>query len=228
MKVSDLTEVAFFVIMIKGLIGRKLDQTEFFTEQGKRLVVTRINTGPCFVLQLKTIDKDGYDAVQLGFEAYRKNKDPKTKTGIAKKAGLTETPRFLMEIPATKSQVGGQENAVKLGEKIMVDQVFEIGDTVKITGTTKGKGFQGVIKRWGFKGDSRTHGTKHTERAPGSIGSSATPSRVLKGKKMSGRMGGVQQTVGRLKVVAIDPELNILTVAGVVPGPKKGLLKIIK
>ena len=221
MKVSDLTEVAFFVIMIKGLIGRKLDQTEFFTEQGKRLVVTRINTGPCFVLPLKTADKDGYDAVQLGFEAYRKNKDPKTKTGIAKKAGLTETPRFLMEIK-------GSDNELKLGEKIMVDQVFEIGDTVKITGTTKGKGFQGVIKRWGFKGDSRTHGTKHTERAPGSIGSSATPSRVLKGKKMSGRMGGVQQTVGRLKVVAIDPELNILTVAGVVPGPKKGLLKIIK
>ena len=221
MKVSDLTEVAFFVIMIKGLIGRKLDQTEFFTEQGKRLVVTRINTGPCFVLQLKTADKDGYDAVQLGFEAYRKNKDPKTKTGIAKKAGLTETPRFLMEIK-------GSDNELKLGEKIIVDQVFEIGDTVKITGTTKGKGFQGVIKRWGFKGDSRTHGTKHTERAPGSIGSSATPSRVLKGKKMSGRMGGVQQTVGRLKVVAIDPELNILTVAGVVPGPKKGLLKIIK
>jgi len=207
--------------MITGLIGRKIDQTQFFTEQGKRLVVTRINTGPCYVVQLKTEDKDGYSAIQLGFEVYRKNKDPKSKTGKAKKAGLTETPRFLMEVK-------GEDAELKLGDKVAVDQVFEVGDKVKITGTTKGKGFAGVVKRWGFKGDSHTHGTKHTERAPGSIGQSATPSRVLKGKKMAGRLGGTQMTVGRLKVVEIDAEHNVLTVAGVVPGPKKGLLKIVK
>lgn len=216
------------MIMITGLIGRKLEQTEFFTELGKRLVVTRINAGPCFVTQLKTSDKDGYDAIQLGFEAYRKNKNPKSKTGIAKKAGLTETPRFLMEILATSILAGEQENEFKLGEKIMVDQVFAVGDTVKITGTTKGKGFQGVVKRWGFKGGPRTHGEKDEERSPGSIGQGTTPGRVYKGKKMAGRMGGVNKTVGRLKVISVDAEKNELVVSGIVPGPKKGVLKIIK
>lgn len=207
--------------MITGMIGRKLGQTEFFTELGKRLVVTRINAGPCFVTQLKMVNKDGYDAIQIGFEAYRKNKNPKSKAGIAKKAGLTETPRFLMEIKSS-------DNELKLGKKIMVDQVFEVGDTVKITGTTKGKGFQGVVKRWGFKGGPRTHGEKDEERSPGSIGQGTTPGRVYKGKKMAGRMGGVNKTVGRLKVISVNAEKNELVVSGTVPGPKKGVLKIIK
>ncbi len=189
---------ALFLVgkMINAILGTKIDQTQKFTEDGKRIPVTKIKAGPCYVAQIKTVDKDGYNAVQLEFG--KKKREVKVE-----------------KIPEYKK-----------GDRISVGEVFKVGDKVKVTGWSKGKGFTGVVKRWGFKGGPRTHGQSDRERAPGSIGQTTTPGRVYKGKKMAGRAGWKRVAISGLTVTDIDRD--ILEVKGLVPGPKNGLLIVQK
>lgn len=214
-----------YFFMIKGMLGKKIGQSLTFTDKGKRQVVTLIKTGPCFVTQIKSEDKDGYLGVQLGFDHAKQANTPKPLKGIFKKAGLKTTPRFLREF---ELEVASSDLKVKPGQEITVDEVFKVGETVRVTGVSKGKGFAGVVKRWGFKGGPRTHGQSDRERAPGSIGQTTTPGRVFKGKKMAGRMGGGRVAINGLKVLEIDKEKDLLIVSGLVPGSKGGLLEIRK
>jgi large subunit ribosomal protein L3 len=206
--------------MIRGILGRKIGQSQMFASDGKRKTVTLITAGPCYVTQIKEIEKDGYSAIQLGLGQ--------------RKAGIKKTPRFLVEIRNPKSEIrknGEQETGngqLKLGQEITVDKVFSVGDTVKVSGIAKGKGFAGVVKRWKFKGGPRTHGQSDRERAPGSIGQGTTPGRVFKGKKMAGRMGGGRVSVRGLKVLKVEKDKNLIVVSGLVPGARKGLLEIYK
>lgn len=212
------------------MLGKKISQSQLFTDRGSRQVITFIKTGPCFVTQIKSEDTDGYWGVQLGFDQVKPTNRPKPLKGIFKKAGLKTTPRFLREfelseVGSWKSEVESKEN-LKLGQKITVDEVFKVGDKVRVIGVSKGKGFAGVVKRWGFKGGPRTHGQSDRERAPGSIGQTTTPGRVFKGKKMAGRMGSRRITISGLKILKVDDEKDLLIVSGLVPGAKGGLLAI--
>jgi len=182
--------------------------SQIFDEKGKVIPVTLIEAGPCQVLQLKTKEKDGYEAVQIGFKKIEKKK--KVKKPMEKKPF-----RFLREF---------RDGEHKLGSEISV-AVFQEGDVVKVSGISKGKGFQGAVKRWGFAGRNATHGVKHEHRTLGSIGTTG-PQRVIKGKKMPGHLGFVRKTVKNLKIVKIDQENNLLAVKGAVPGPKGTLLEI--
>jgi len=190
--------------------------TQVFNEKGQVVPVTLIEAGPCSVVQVRTKEKDGYSAVQIGFGEIKDKKIKKPQKGHFKKANLEKGFRYLMEFP---------DNDLKIGDKIDVS-IFQEGEIVKVTGISKGKGFQGVVKRHGFSGFPASHGTKHGLRAPGSIGSSF-PERVWKGKKMAGRMGGERVAVQGLKIVQIDKENNLLAVKGAVPGKKGVLLEII-
>lgn len=205
--------------MIASFLARKNKQTQVFTPKGERVPVTILEAGPCPVVYIKTKEKDGYGAIQLGFDS--KNNPQKPQQGHIKHARLTKTPRFLREIPFSPS-----DTELSAGTIITVDQVFEEGDTVSVTGISKGKGFAGVVKRHHFAGGPATHGQSDRERAPGSIGGTTTPGRVYKGKRMAGRMGGNRVTVKGLKVMAIDKEKNSLTVSGPVPGSVKGIVMI--
>lgn len=211
--------------MINAVLGKKIDQTQRFTGQGKRVPVTLIKAGPCPVVQMKTEDHDGYWAVQLGFGQRKEKRTTKPILEHLKKAGLTKIPRFLREVRVEKKMMEKLTNKIKLGTEITVGDVFKVGDKVSVTGVSKGKGFAGVVKRWGFAGGPRTHGQSDRERALGSPGAE-TPARVLRGKKMPGRMGGKRTTVKGLKVIEIDKEKNLLVVKGLVPGAKGGLLLI--
>lgn len=205
--------------MLRGLIGKKLVQTQAFTEGGKRIPVTRLTIGPCRVTQLKTEEKDGYWAVQLGFESRSIKRTPKPLVGHLQKTGQgTDLPRFLREIRLDADTF--KDAALKVGDVITADQVFHVGDVVDVTGISKAKGFAGVVKRHGFAGGPRTHGQSDRERAPGSIGQTTTPGRVYKGKRMAGRMGGKTRTIQGLTVVNIDPETNTLEIKGLIPGSR--------
>ena len=207
---------------VPGLLGRKLGMTQVFAEDGSVVPVTVLKLDNCQVVSQRTDEKNGYTAVQLGF-GLRKEKNIKNpQLGHSKKAGAASKDgknnlRYLREFRIEKPEL-------KLGDEITVD-VFKEGDEVKVSGISKGKGFQGVVKRHGFKGGPASHGTKHTLRAPGSIGSSF-PERVWKGKKMAGRMGGGRITVRGLKVVKIDKENNLLAIKGAVPGRIGTLLEV--
>jgi large subunit ribosomal protein L3 len=201
--------------MVQGLIGRKLGMTQIFDEQGLARPVTVIEAGPCVVTQIRSQDKDGYEAVQLGYGIAKKLNKP--EQGHVKASGhLVKT---LREVKAEKY------DDIEIGQVFKAD-TFTEGEIVDVTGTSKGRGFQGGMKRHGFHGGPRTHGQSDRARAPGSIGSSATPGRVMKGKKMAGQMGNVRVTVQNLKVLRIDTERNLLLVEGSVPGPNKGTLLI--
>lgn len=204
--------------MINSILGIKLGQTQKFLEDGQRIPVTEIQAGPCFVIQVKN------GAVQLGFGEKKEKRTLKPILGHIKKAGLKIIPRFLREISVNQPEIIN----LKMGDEIKVGDILKPGDIVNITGISKGKGFAGVVKRWGFAGGPRTRGQSDRERAPGSIGSTTTPGRVLKGKKMAGRMGQAKVTVKNLKVFEVLPEKNLLLVKGLVPGVKKGLLIIKK
>jgi len=209
--------------MLNSILGIKIDQTQKFTSQGERIPVTRIQAGPCPVVQIKTKDKDGYWAIQLGLG--RRKKANKPLEGHLKKAKIETPPLFLQEIRAHQPETSAN---LKIGDEIKAEDVFKPGDLVDVIGTSKGKGFAGVVKRWGFAGGPRTHGQSDRERAPGSIGAGTTPGRVLKGKKMAGRLGHQRTTIKNLEVFAIEPEKNLLLVKGLVPGPRGGLLMIRK
>jgi large subunit ribosomal protein L3 len=204
---------------MSGLIGKKLGMTQVFDETGKIVPVSIIQAGPCPVIQRKTSGKEGYEAVQLGFSDAREKCVTKPLLGHFKKVGISPK-RVLKEFRVT------DEKGDEAGATVSVE-MFEIGTRVTITGTSRGKGFQGVIKRWGFSGGDDTHGCT-THRMPGSIGASAWPSRVRKNVKLPGRMGGVRVTVKNLTVVGIDKERSLLWVRGCVPGGPNGYLEIRK
>ncbi len=202
--------------MVEGIIGRKISMTQVFGQDGRVDSVTAIEAGPCFVIQIKRVEKEGYDAVQLGFgEAKRLNQPLK---GHLKKLGML---KHLREFKASDIE------SIEIGHKVDVS-IFKAGDVVDVSGISKGKGFAGVVKRHHFSGGPKTHGQSDRHRAPGSIGAGTTPGRVLKGQRMAGHMGNERVTVRRLKVVEADPERNLLLVRGAVPGARNGLVTIRK
>jgi large subunit ribosomal protein L3 len=202
--------------MAKGILGRKLGMTQVFDpDTGAMTAVTVIEAGPCPVVQVKTVETDGYEAVQLAFGPVAERKLSKGEIGHLDKAGVSPH-RHLVEI---RGHIG-----LSVGDTVTVDS-FEPGDRVKVSGVSVGKGYQGTIKRHGFTRGPVSHGS-HNIRKPGSIGASATPSRVMKGMRMSGRMGGTRVTQPGLVVHEIDPERNLLLVRGSVPGPASGLVEI--
>jgi large subunit ribosomal protein L3 len=201
---------------VKGILGRKLGMSQVFDpETGTMTAVTVIEAGPCPVVQVKTVATDGYDAVQLAFDAVAERKVTKPELGHLAKAGAGPH-RHLVEVRG--------ESPLTVGETVTVE-AFEPGEAVKVSGISVGKGFQGTIKRHGFTRGPVSHGS-HNVRAPGSIGASATPSRVMKGMKMAGRMGGVRVTQPGLVVHEVDPERNLILIRGSVPGPASGIVEI--
>jgi len=203
---------------MKGLLGKKLGMTQIFDEQGEVIPVTVIEAGPCYVTQKKTRERDGYTAVQLGFEEVRRNRANKPRLGHLAKNNLPSL-RFLREFRVA------DHGDLNEGQKFDVS-LFEPGNRVDVSGTSKGRGFAGVVKRHGFGGGPKTHGQSDRWRAPGAISSGSTPGRVFKGLRMAGRMGGSQVTVQNLEVVLVDPERHLLAVKGAVPGARGGLLVI--
>lgn len=203
--------------MTRGIIGRKLGMTQVYSQEGDVLPVTVIEAGPCAVVQKKTLGNDGYNALQLGFSQKKKNKINKPLEGHLKKHKASPYG-YLKEFRVEKVD-NYQE-----GEKITVD-AFNAGDFVDVTGISKGKGFAGVIKRWGFKGGPGSHGSMF-HRAPGSIGASAYPSRVFKGRKMPGRLGGDRVTVQNIQVIEVRPNENLILLKGAVPGSRNGVVII--
>ncbi|MDL4776300.1 MULTISPECIES: 50S ribosomal protein L3 [Thermomonosporaceae] len=202
----------------KGVLGEKLGMTQVFDDEGRIVPVTVVQAGPCVVTQLRSQQTDGYTAVQLGFGQIDPRKVNKPRTGHFEKAGVTPR-RYLVELRADDT------TEFELGQEITV-QVFEAGQKIDVTGTSKGKGTAGVMKRHGFKGLSASHGTQRKHRSPGSIGGCATPGRVFKGLRMAGRHGNARTTVQNLTIHAIDPEKNLLLIKGAVPGPNGGVVLV--
>src|SRR5215211_6479440 len=203
--------------MIEGLLGRKIGMTQVFSSAGEAIPVTVIELGPCVVTQIRDRDRDGYEAVQIGFGEVKPKSLTKPEQGHL--AGAGRLVRHLREFDADNIEDH------QVGQVLSAD-VFEPGQLVDVTGTSKGRGFQGVVKRHGFSGGPKTHGQSDRLRAPGSIGSSATPGRVFKGMRMAGRMGNDRVTVQNLKVLRVDPERNLLLVEGSVPGANESLVMV--
>jgi large subunit ribosomal protein L3 len=204
---------------MKGIIGKKVGMTQIFDETGNAVPVTVIEAGPCYVTQVRTADRDGYVAVQLGFEETKPKRLTQGQLGHLRRNNLPAL-RYLREFRLRNGDVDVEE-----GQEIKVD-VFEQGERVDVIGTSKGRGFAGTIKRHGFSRGPKTHGQSDRERSPGSIGMCATPGRTLKGKRMAGRMGNQRVTMQNLEVVVVDPERNLLAVRGSVPGARNGLVMI--
>jgi large subunit ribosomal protein L3 len=202
-----------------GLIGKKVGMTQIFGEKGDVIPVTVIEAGPCTVTEVRTQQRDGYMAVQLGFGTNKDKRFTKPVLGQFRKRNLPAS-RFLKEFRL--ESVDGLE----VGQTLNVS-IFEKGQHVDVQGVTKGRGFQGVVKRHGFVAGHASHGPTHGKQ-PGSIGASAYPSRVVKGKRLPGRMGGVNLTIKNLEVVGVDPEQNVLIVRGAIPGPPNGLVYVKK
>lgn len=215
--------------MINAILGKKLGMTQIFDEGGRVIPVTVVQAGPCRVTQVRTKENDGYEAVQLGFEESRRLKKPQEghqKTilrteevnGHNRRFGL----KYLREVPTSDIA------AHTVGDTVIAADVFKAGDKVDVTGTSKGKGFAGVMKRHNFRGGPKTHGQSDRRRAPGSIGSGTTPGRVVKGLRMAGHMGNERVTTQNLQVVRVDTEKNLILIKGAVPGATNGLVMIHK
>ena len=205
--------------MSLGLIGRKLGVSQVFADSGEVIPVTVIEAGPCVVVQKKTQDKDGYNALQVGFLEREEKKTNRPLKGHFAKAG---TKAFVVLKEFTLPDVEGYQS----GQEIKVD-IFSAGELVDVIGTSKGKGFAGGVKRWGFRGGPATHGSMF-HRAPGSVGASAYPSRVLKGKRLPGHLGNAQVTVKNLQVVDVRSERNLILIKGAVPGARRSIVLIKK
>jgi large subunit ribosomal protein L3 len=203
--------------MLKGLIGKKIGMTQIFVE-GRALPVTLIEAGPCYVTQVRLPGKDGYSAVQLGFDEVRPKVLTSGQLGHLKRNTLPPL-RFLREFRLKDPEVSE-------GDQVNVSQVFSTGEFVDIIGTSKGRGFQGGVRRYHFKGAHKTHGTSDRERAPGSRGSTTTPGRVYRGARGPGHMGNRRITAQNLKIVLVDNERNLIAVNGAVPGPKGSVVEI--
>ncbi|HET9947399.1 MAG TPA: 50S ribosomal protein L3 [Longimicrobiales bacterium] len=203
-----------------GLIGKKVGMTRIFDDDGVQVPVTVIEAGPCAVVQIRSLERDGYRAAQVGYGTKSAKRITLAERGHAAKAGLEGAPRLLREIAL------GEGEELEVGQQLTVEQ-FAAGDRVKVTGRSKGRGFQGVVKRHGFGGRPGSHG--HPEaRNPGSIGPGTDPSRVIKGKRLPGRMGGARTTIRNLEVVRVDGERNLLFLKGGVPGARNGYVLITK
>jgi large subunit ribosomal protein L3 len=202
--------------MKKAIIGKKVGMAQIFDENGKVIPVTVIEAGPCVVVQKKTVEKEGYNSVQLGFEDVAERKLPKGALGHLKKAGVAPK-KVLKEFRLDDC------SALNVGDIIKAD-VFAEGDRVDVTGTSKGKGYQGVVKRWGQAMQHESHGVGPVHRSPGSMGANTDPSRVMPGKHLAGHMGVEQSTSINLDVVKVDADLNLIAVRGAVPGPKGGIV----
>ena len=205
---------------MNGMLGKKIGMTQVFDEIGNMVPVTVLQVGPCYVTQVKTVESDGYNAVQIGFEEKKEKNTTQPLMGHFNKAGvpaLRYVKEFRQDLPP--------ENTA--GDVINVD-MFEPGQIVKVTGTSKGKGFTGVVKRHGFGGSRASHGQSYVLRAPGSIGQSSNPSKVFKGMKMAGRTGGDRVTHKQLEVVRVESEKNLLFIKGAVPGSRDSLVEIYK
>ncbi|MBN2233489.1 MAG: 50S ribosomal protein L3 [Deltaproteobacteria bacterium] len=205
---------------INGLLGRKIGMTQVFNELGEQVPVTIIEVGPCTVVQIKRQDREGYNAVQLGYGDKKAQRATKPLVGHCAPSGkgpFTVLREIRVDDP----------DAYEVGEQLTAEQ-FATGEIVHVTGQSKGKGFAGVMKRWGFAGLRASHGTHKVQRSPGSIGTSAWPSRVVKGKKMAGQMGNEKVTIKNLTVVGVRPDQGIILVKGGVPGSKDGVLFIRK
>ena len=203
--------------MEKAIIGKKIGMTQIFDEAGRVVPVTLIQAGPCTVVQKKTAEKDGYEAIQLGFQETAERRLTKPELGHQKKAGLTEFKKVLKEFPlkdCSKYEVGD----------VLTAKVFAAGDYVDVTGTSKGHGFQGVVKRHGAAVKRNTHGGGPVHRHQGSLGPGTTPGHIAKGRDGAGQMGNVQVTVQNLDVVQVDEELGLIAVRGAIPGPKGGVV----
>ena len=194
---------------MSGLIGKKIGMTSIFDENGKNIPCTVIQAGPCVVTQVRTKEVDWYEALQLGFDDKAEKQSNKALNGHFKKAGTTAKRRVV--------EFQGFEQDFKLGDEILVDH-FEEGEFVDVSGTSKGKGFQGVVKRHGFAGSERTHGQQSMNRAPGSVGAASYPARIFKGMRMAGRMGGDNVKVQNLRVLKVVKDKNLIVVKGAVPG----------
>jgi large subunit ribosomal protein L3 len=203
--------------MLKGLIGKKVGMTQIFDDAGVAIPVTLIEAGPCFVTQVRMVDKEGYSAVQLGFDEAKPKRLSGGQLGHLKRNNFPPL-RFLREFRSKNPELNE-------GETVKVD-VFTVGDAVDVVGTSKGKGFQGAMKRYHFKGGPKTHGQSDRQRSPGSHGSGTTPGRVYKGARGPGHMGNERVTTHNLRVVLVDAERNLLGVRGAVPGAKGGVLMI--
>jgi large subunit ribosomal protein L3 len=203
-----------------GLIGKKIGMTRIFDEQGVAIPVTVVEAGPCPVVQVKTPETDGYDAIQLGFGSRKPKRARKARLGHVAKAGLETAPAILREFAPDEGE------SYEPGQNLTVE-LFEAGDAVKVTGTSKGRGFQGGVKRHGFSGRPATHGHPMS-RTPGSMGPGTDPSRVIKGKKLPGQMGSVRKTIRNLKVVKVDSERNLLFIKGGLPGARNSYVLITK
>jgi large subunit ribosomal protein L3 len=202
----------------KGILGRKVGMTRVYDENGRAIPVTVIEAGPCTILQKKTVGKEGYNAIQIGFLEKKDSRLNKPESGHFKRSGgkgFYHIKEFRITDP----------ESYEVGQQITLSEIFTIGDLVDISGKSKGRGFQGVIKRHGFSGGRKTHGSNF-HRAPGSIGCIAWPSRVLKGKRMPGRMGNDLVTQKNLKVIDVRTDENVLLVHGTIPGAKNGILNI--
>ena len=205
--------------MSKGLIGKKLGMTGLFSSEGIHIPVTVIQAGPCMVTQIKTVVVEGYNALQLGFGEKKKSRINKPKAGHLKKSG-DGSFAFLREFPVDKPE------EYTLGQLVPLD-LFKVGERVDVVGISKGRGFSGVIKRHGFHGGKKTHGS-HSHRIPGSIGCSAWPAKVIKGKKMPGHFGYTRKTIRNLEIIDIRPEENLILLKGAIPGAKSGIVEIKK
>ena len=203
---------------MKGILGKKVGMTQIFDGRGDVVPVTVIEAGPCFVVQKKTMEQDGYQAVQLGFEEVEPKRLTKGQLGHLRRGNIPPL-RYLREIRIS------EKDEYEEGQKITVS-IFDVGDRVDVVGISKGRGFAGTVKRHGFHRQPKTHGQSDRQRAPGAIGSTTKPGRVYKGKRMGGHMGNVQVSAQNLQVVLVDPERNLLAVKGAVPGARGGLVVI--
>ncbi len=204
--------------MKKFILGKKVGMTQIFNKDGVIIPVTVVEAGPCTIIQNKTIERDGYKAVRVGFVNVPEKKLNKPEKGIFLKLKISPF-KYLKEFRVT------DDKTYEVGQQIVVQEMFKAGDMIDVTGISKGKGFQGTIKRYGQSGGDETHGSMY-HRRPGSMGSNTTPARVFKGKKLPGHMGVDQVTIQNLAVVNVDAERNLLLIRGAIPGPKGGLVII--
>jgi large subunit ribosomal protein L3 len=203
--------------MIKGILGKKIGMTRLFRESGESVPITALEIGPCYIIQIKREEKEGYNAIQVGYQAKREQKVSKPLLGHFQAAGKGGF-RYLREIRVD------EVDSFKLGQEI-TSEIFTVGESITVRGLSKGRGFAGVVKRWGFSGGDTTHGCR-SHRVPGSMGASANPSRVMRGKKLPGRMGNQRIAVKNLKIVDVLKEQGLILVKGSVPGSRGGLVEV--
>jgi large subunit ribosomal protein L3 len=210
---------------MKGFIGKKVGMTQIFDERGQVIPVTVIQAGPCYVTQIRTDERDGYTAVQLGFDELPPKRNGSSRLNQPKRGHLKRAGDNVPDLRVLR-EFRVKDIDVEEGQKLTISDVFEKGERVDVVGTSKGRGFAGTVKRHHFNRQPHTHGQSDRERAPGSIGSTTTPGRVMKGMRMAGRMGSQRVTVQNLEVVEVDADQHLLAVRGSVPGAKGGILLI--